>query len=140
MVVAGLACSAAAQVNEQPGDLVEVKSLLASGQETINQKAAGGEVVQVKRGDDSNGKWNYEVVLRTNRKESAFEIDPKRQAPETAHRSQKIRAAVAAFFQSLYRRMWPIGAYWKYGVSAESLFRLATNSFSFFLPTKITIP
>jgi hypothetical protein len=25
----------------------------------------------------SNGKWNYEVVVRTNGKESGFELDPK---------------------------------------------------------------
>jgi hypothetical protein len=32
--------------------------------------------VRVKREDDANGKWNYEVVVRTNEKESAFEVDP----------------------------------------------------------------
>jgi len=25
---------------------------------------------------DANGKWNYEVVVRTNGKESGFEVDP----------------------------------------------------------------
>ena len=72
----GLACSAAAQLREQPGEMVEVKSLPASVQQTINQKAAGGEIVRVKREDDANGKWNYEVVVRTNGKESRFEVDP----------------------------------------------------------------
>jgi len=76
IVAAGLACSATAQVNEQPGEVVELNSLPASVQETIKQKAAGGEVVQVKREDDSNGKWNYEVVVRTNGKESGFEVNP----------------------------------------------------------------
>ncbi len=56
--------------------MVDVKSLPASVQQTINQQAAGGEVVQVKREDDANGKWNYEVVVRTNGKESGFEVDP----------------------------------------------------------------
>ena len=28
------------------------------------------------REDNANGKWNYEVVVRTNGKESAFEVDP----------------------------------------------------------------
>jgi len=76
MVGVGLACSAAAQPKEQPGEVVELKSLPASVQETIEQKAAGGEVVQVKREDDANGKWNYEVVVKTNGKESSFEVDP----------------------------------------------------------------
>ena len=75
-IVAGLACSAIAQLKEQPGEVIELKSLPASVQQTINQKAAGGKVVQVKREDDSNGKWNYEVVVRTNGKESGFEVDP----------------------------------------------------------------
>jgi hypothetical protein len=56
MVGVGLACSATAQLKEQPGEVVELKSLPASVQQTINQKAAGGEVVQVKREDDTNGK------------------------------------------------------------------------------------
>jgi len=76
MVAIGLACSAAAQGNEHPGEVVELKSLPASVQDTIKQKAAGGEVVQVKREDDANGKWNYEVVVRTNGKESGFEVNP----------------------------------------------------------------
>src|SRR5437667_8139141 len=75
-ISAGLAFSAAAQLREQPGEMVEVKSLPASVQQTINKEAAGGEIVQVKREDDANGKWNYEVVVRTNGKEWGFEIDP----------------------------------------------------------------
>ena len=76
MVGVGLACSAIAQLKEQPGEVVELRSLPASVQQTINQKAAGGEIVQVKREDDANGKWNYEVVVKTNGKESGFEVDP----------------------------------------------------------------
>jgi uncharacterized membrane protein YkoI len=45
-------------------------------QQTINQKAAGGEIVRVKREDDANGKWNYEVVVRSQGKEWGFEVDP----------------------------------------------------------------
>jgi uncharacterized membrane protein YkoI len=56
--------------------MVQVKSLPASVQQTINQKAAGGEIVRVKREDDANGKWNYEVVVRTNGKAWGFEVDP----------------------------------------------------------------
>ncbi|HVD94837.1 MAG TPA: hypothetical protein VNE84_01710 [Candidatus Limnocylindria bacterium] len=75
-ISAGLAFSAAAQLREQPGEMVELKSLPASVQQTIKEKAAGGEIVRVKREDDANGKWNYEVVVKTNGKESGFEVDP----------------------------------------------------------------
>jgi uncharacterized membrane protein YkoI len=73
---AGLAFSAAAQEKAHPGEVVEMKSLPASVQQTIKQQAAGGEVVRVKREDDPNGKWNYEVVVRSQGKERAFEVDP----------------------------------------------------------------
>ena len=76
VIGAGLAYGVAAQGREQPGELVQVKSLPASVQQTINQKAAGGEIVRVKREDDANGKWNYEVVVRTNGQEWGFEVDP----------------------------------------------------------------
>jgi len=71
----GLAFGISAQT-KQPGETVSLNSLPAPVQETIKDKAAGGEIVQVKREDDANGKWNYEVVVRTNGKESAFEVDP----------------------------------------------------------------
>jgi uncharacterized membrane protein YkoI len=76
VIGAGLACSAVAQVTEQPGEKVQMKSLPASVQQTISQQAAGGEIVRVKREDDANGKWNYEVVVRSQGKERAFEVDP----------------------------------------------------------------
>jgi uncharacterized membrane protein YkoI len=75
-ISAGLTLSVLAQVSEQPGEKVDLKSLPAAVQQTINQKAAGGEIVRVKREDDANGKWNYEVVVRSQGKESAFEVDP----------------------------------------------------------------
>ena len=75
-ISAALAFSASAQTSVQPGEKVDLKSLPASVRQTINQRAAGREIVQVKREDDANGKWNYEVVVRTNGKESAFEVDP----------------------------------------------------------------
>jgi uncharacterized membrane protein YkoI len=56
--------------------MVQMKSLPASVQQTINQKAAGGEIVRVKREDDTNGRWNYEVVVRSQGKEWGFEVDP----------------------------------------------------------------
>ena len=76
MIGAGLACSVAAQMREQPGEMVQMKSLPASVQQTISQKAAGGEIVRVKREDDANGRWNYEVVVRSQGKEWGFEVDP----------------------------------------------------------------
>jgi hypothetical protein len=76
VIGAGFAFSAAAQERGQPGELVELKSLPASVQQTINQKAAGGEIVRVKGEDDANGRWNYEVVARTNGKEWGFEVAP----------------------------------------------------------------
>lgn len=76
VIGAALAYGVAAQAKEHPGETVEMKSLPASVQQTINQQAAGGEVVRVKREDDPNGKWNYEVVVRSQGKERAFEVDP----------------------------------------------------------------
>ena len=76
VVGASLACGVAAQGREQPGEMVQVKSLPASVQQTINQKAAGGEIVRVKREDDSNGKWYYEATVKTNGKAWQFEVDP----------------------------------------------------------------
>ena len=72
----GLTFSAAAQATEQPGEKVDVKSLPALVQQTISQKAVGGEIVHVKREDDANGRWNYEVLIRANGKEWGFEVDP----------------------------------------------------------------
>jgi uncharacterized membrane protein YkoI len=62
--------------SKQLGEMVSLNSLPAAVQETIKDKAAGGEIVQVKREDDANGRWNYEVVVRTNGNEWGFEVDP----------------------------------------------------------------
>ena len=70
------AFSVSAETSAQPGEKVDLKSLPGSVQQTIKQRAAGGEVVEVKREDDSNGKWNYEVFIKTNGKEWGFEVDP----------------------------------------------------------------
>jgi uncharacterized membrane protein YkoI len=72
----GLTLGAAAQPGKHPGEKVDVKSLPASVQETINQKAAGGSIVKVMREDDPDGKWNYEVLVKANGKDSKFEVDP----------------------------------------------------------------
>ena len=72
----GLTLGAAAQLGKHPGEKVDMKSLPAAVQQTIKEKAAGGNVVKVMREDDPDGKWNYEVVVNANGKESKFEVDP----------------------------------------------------------------
>jgi hypothetical protein len=72
----GLTLGAAAQPGKHPGEKVDLKSLPASVQETINQKAAGGSIVKVLREDDPDGKWKYEVFVKANGKNSGFEADP----------------------------------------------------------------
>ena len=72
----GLSLSAGAQPGKNPGEKVELKSLPASVQQTIKEKAAGGQVVKVIREDDPDGKWNYEVFFKANGKNSGFEVDP----------------------------------------------------------------
>ena len=72
----GLIFAVNAQQSVQPGEKVNLKSLPASVQQTINQRAAGAEIVEVKREDDASGKWNYEVFVRTKGKEWGFEVDP----------------------------------------------------------------
>ena len=67
---------AAAQPGQHPGEKVDLKSLPPSVQQTINQKAAGESIVKVLREDDPDGKWNYEVFVEANGKESGFEVDP----------------------------------------------------------------
>jgi uncharacterized membrane protein YkoI len=76
VISAGLAFGVSAQAKEQMGEKVELKSLPAAVQQTIKEQAAGGEIVHVKREDDPNGKWNYEVVVKTSGKEWGFEVDP----------------------------------------------------------------
>jgi uncharacterized membrane protein YkoI len=75
-IAGGLTLGAAAQPGQHPGEKVDLKSLPAAVQETIKQKAAGGNIVKVFREDDPDGKWNYEVSVKANGKESLFEVDP----------------------------------------------------------------
>jgi len=42
----------------------------------VSELARHYKVVMTKSSDDPNGKWNYEVVVKTNGKESGFEVDP----------------------------------------------------------------
>jgi hypothetical protein len=72
----GLTLGATAQPGKHPGEKVDLKSLPASVQQTINEKAAGGSIVKILREDDPDGKWNYEVFVKASGKESGFEVDP----------------------------------------------------------------
>ena len=72
----GFTLGAAAQPGKHPGEKVDLKSLPASVQKTANEKAAGGQIVKVLREDDPDGKWNYEVFVKANGKDSLFEVDP----------------------------------------------------------------
>jgi hypothetical protein len=55
---------------------VNLKDLPAAVQKTINEKAAGGKIVRLTREDDSDGRWNYEVVVKSEGKEMGFEVRP----------------------------------------------------------------
>jgi hypothetical protein len=72
----GLTLGAAAEPRKHPGEKVDLKSLPASVQETIKQKAAARNIVKILREDDPDGKWNYEVFVKANGKESGFEVNP----------------------------------------------------------------
>jgi len=73
----GLALGAsAAEPGKHPGEKVDIKSLPEAVQNTIKEKAAGGQVVKVMREDDPDGKWNYEVLVKNGGKDSKFEVDP----------------------------------------------------------------
>ena len=76
VISASLAFSVSVQAKEQKGEMVDIKSLPATVQKTINEKAAGEEIVRIHREDDTNGKWNYEVFVKTNGKDWGFEVDP----------------------------------------------------------------
>jgi hypothetical protein len=72
----GLTLGATAQPGKHPGEKIDLKSLPGSVQDTIKQKAAVGDIVKVFREDDPDGKWNYEVFVKANGKESGFEVNP----------------------------------------------------------------
>jgi len=72
----GFTLSASAEPGKHPGEKVDLKSLPVSVQKTVSEKAAGGQVVKVLREDDPDGKWNYEVFVKANGKDSLFEVDP----------------------------------------------------------------
>lgn len=55
---------------------VNLKDLPAAVQKTITEKAAGGEILRVMREDDKDGRWNYEVVVKSEGKDRGFEVAP----------------------------------------------------------------
>lgn len=76
LVSASLAFALPIQAGEKMAEPVDQKTLPAPVQKTITEKAAGGQVVRVEREDDKDGKWNYEVVVKSNGKEWGFEVAP----------------------------------------------------------------
>jgi uncharacterized membrane protein YkoI len=76
VVSAALTFGMVAQAGEHKGEKVDMKTLPEAVQQTITEKAAGGEIVRVEREDDQSGKWNYEVIVKTDGKKWGFEVDP----------------------------------------------------------------
>lgn len=76
VVGAALSVGPIARAGENKGEVVELKALPPAVQKTITEKAAGGRIVKVHREDDKDGRWNYEVVVKTEGKEWGFEVDP----------------------------------------------------------------
>jgi uncharacterized membrane protein YkoI len=77
VVSAGLSFGVTAWAAEAKSEMVELKTLPAAVQNTITEKAGAGKIVRVQREDDKNGRWNYEVIVKTDGKEWGFEVDPK---------------------------------------------------------------
>ena len=76
VVSAVLAFGVVAQAGEHKSEKVDMATLPAEVQKTIKEQAAGGKIVRVNREDDKDGKWNYEVLVKTDGKEWGFEVDP----------------------------------------------------------------
>jgi hypothetical protein len=76
VVSAGLMFGITAQADEYKSRGIDLKTLPAAVQKTITETAAGGKIIREQREDDRDGKWNYEVVVRTDGKEWRFEVDP----------------------------------------------------------------
>ena len=76
LVGTGLVVSGAVWATEEMSEAVDMNSLPEAVQKTIKDKAAGGEIVGVKREDDKNGKWNYEATVKKEGKEWCVEVAP----------------------------------------------------------------
>src|SRR3954454_23846790 len=73
VVSLGLAAGVTAKEAKKE-EAVDMNSLPAAVQKTIKEKSKGGEIVRVEKENES-GKWNYEVVVRKNGKDTGFEVD-----------------------------------------------------------------
>ena len=73
IIGAGLAFGFSAQATEER-EPVQLSSLPAAVQKTIKEHAAGGEIISIEKEND-DGKWNYEVTVKTKGKEWGFEVD-----------------------------------------------------------------
>ena len=73
IVSAGFAFGGIAQATEER-EPVELSSLPAAVQKTIKEHAAGGQIISIEKENDE-GKWNYEVMVKTKGKEWGFEVD-----------------------------------------------------------------
>jgi uncharacterized membrane protein YkoI len=71
-----LGLSSALLAGEPMSEPVSMKNLPPAVQKTITEKAAGGKIVRLTREDDSDGRWNYEVVVKSEGKELGFEVAP----------------------------------------------------------------
>lgn len=77
VVSVGVMFGITAQGGEYKSRGIDLKTLPAAVQKTITETAAGGKIIRVVREDDRDGKWNYEVVVKTDGKDWQFEVDPK---------------------------------------------------------------
>ena len=71
-----LGLSSTLLAGERMSEPVTMKELPAAVQKTITEKAAGAKIVHLTREDDSDGRWNYEVVVKSEGKELGFEVAP----------------------------------------------------------------
>ena len=76
VVSVSLSFGMVAQAGEHKSEMVDMKTLPAEVQKTITEKAAGGKIVRVQREDDKDGKWNFEIIVKTDGKDWGFEVDP----------------------------------------------------------------
>lgn len=75
LVSAGLAFIVTVQATEESSaEPVELSKLPAAVQKTIKEKAAGGDIVRIEKAND-DGKWTYEVTVKTKGKEWGFGVD-----------------------------------------------------------------
>jgi uncharacterized membrane protein YkoI len=73
IIGAGLALGLSTQATEER-EPVELNSLPAAVQKTIKEHATGGQIVSIEKENDE-GKWNYEITVKTKGKEWGFEVD-----------------------------------------------------------------